>query len=260
MPSTFNTTDGVYRMLRVSQWAGFSLIPRTVAYSLVGFAVLALLDTNRPSQGVFLAAVYFLSFPWALHGWTRRRADHWFGAQLAENGLTGLVTGLVAAPWLTCIGVIACLMMGNAALGGPALFWRALSALVGGLTMGFALSGGLAFETSSWLCDGLSGILIVWFGAVVGFRGFQQATRISEAKDDLTRKSREFEALAARLSTYLPSQLYAGDQMRHGRTERKWLTVLFVDMAGFTRLTELLEPGELAELLNDYLQTMTAVA
>ena len=251
-------------MLRVNRWVGLSVVPRTVAYSLVGAAVLALANTNRPSQVVFLATVYFLLVPWAMHGWTRRRASHRFGAQLVESGLTGFATGLVAAPWLTCVGVVACLVMANAALGGRGLFWRALAPLAAGLAMGFAISGAHGFETSSWICDGLSGLLIVWFGAVVGFRGFDQATRIATAKDALMRKSQELEALSARLATYLPSQLSAvgsaSIETRHGRTERKWLTVLFVDIAGFTRLTEQLAPGELAALLNDYLRTMTAVA
>lgn len=247
-------------MLPVDQWLGFSRGPRIVAYTLVGVAVLALLGTQRPAHAVVAAAAYFLCFPWALHGWIRRRADRWLGAQVAENGLTGFVTAWVAAPWVTGVGIVACLLMANAALGGRAVFVRALAVLVAGLTAGFAASGGRGFASSSFVCDAVGGILIVWFGALVGFRGFQQAIRLAQAKEDLARKSRALEALSVRLSTYLPPQLRWVDERRHGGTERRWLTVLFVDIGGFTRLTEELAPADLRELLNQYLQAMTAVA
>ena len=164
-------------MLRVSQWVDLSLIPRTVAYSVTGMAVLSLSGTARSGHGLALAALYFLSFPWLLHGWMGRAAkrtesasssgERWFGAQLLENLLTGFAVGVVSAPWITCVGVSACLLMGNAALGGPALFRRALPVLTLGLTLGFSVSGARAFRTSHWLCDALSGLLILWFGAVV---------------------------------------------------------------------------------------------
>jgi class 3 adenylate cyclase len=259
-------------VLRVSQWVDLSLIPRTVAYSVTGVAVLSLSGTARSGHGLALATLYLLSFPWLLHGWMGRAAkriesaspngERWFGAQLLENLLTGFAVGSVSAPWITCVGVSACLLMGNAALGGPALFRRALPVLMLALTLGFSVSGGRAFGTSHWLCDALSGFLILWFGAVVGFRGYQQACRIHDARMHLERKSRELASLSARLASYLPDQLYARSRvaLRHGGTERKWLTVLFVDIAGFTELTERLAAEDLTEILNDYLGTMAVVA
>lgn len=274
VPCLLHAKDGVYPMLRVSQWAGLSLVPRTVAYSVAGIAVLTLLSTDRPAHWLWPLALYFLSFPWLLHAWLRRggedtrdgtdrrRGDEqrWLRAQLLENSLTGFAAGAAAAPWILCVGVSACLMMANAALGGSALFWRALTVLLVALGSGFYLSGGGGFQSSNWLCDALSGGLIMWFGAVVGFRGFEQAQRIHEGKTVLAQKSHELELLTARLATYLPQQLCSSSIDRpHGRTERKWLTVLFVDIAGFTRLTELLDPEHLRDLLNEYLQAMTAV-
>ncbi len=222
-------------MLRVSQWAGLSLVPRTVAYSVAGIAVLTLLSTDRPAHWLWPLALYFLSFPWLLHAWLRRggedtrdgtdrrRGDEqrWLRAQLLENSLTGFAAGAAAAPWILCVGVSACLMMANAALGGSALFWRALTVLLVALGSGFYLSGGGGFQSSNWLCDALSGGLIMWFGAVVGFRGFEQAQRIHEGKTVLAQKSHELELLTARLATYLPQQLCSPSIDRpHGRTER----------------------------------------
>ena len=47
--------------------------------------------------------------------------------------------------------------------------------------------------------------------------------------------------------------------LSHG-FERRKLTLLFADMVGFTDLADSLDPEELAEVLNEYLREMTAVA
>jgi adenylate cyclase len=64
------------------------------------------------------------------------------------------------------------------------------------------------------------------------------------------------------LRRFLPQQvadgLLAGELDRGA--ERKRITALFADMVGFTELSETLEPEELAEVLNEYLREMTAVA
>ena len=44
-----------------------------------------------------------------------------------------------------------------------------------------------------------------------------------------------------------------------GREQRKTVTVLFSDLAGFTSLSEQLSPGALVELMNEYLTAMTDI-
>jgi adenylate cyclase len=66
------------------------------------------------------------------------------------------------------------------------------------------------------------------------------------------------------LRRFLPHQvaesLLAGEIQADARFERRRVTILFADLVGFTDLSETLEPEELAELLNEYLREMTAVA
>jgi adenylate cyclase len=66
------------------------------------------------------------------------------------------------------------------------------------------------------------------------------------------------------LKRFLPRQiaegLVAGQLAPTKGFERRKVTILFSDMVGFTDLSDSLEPEELSEVLNEYLQEMTAVA
>jgi adenylate cyclase len=66
------------------------------------------------------------------------------------------------------------------------------------------------------------------------------------------------------LKRFMPHQvaegLLAGQLRSSEGFERRKLTLLFTDMVGFTDLSDSLEPEELSEVLNEYLQEMTAVA
>jgi adenylate cyclase len=66
------------------------------------------------------------------------------------------------------------------------------------------------------------------------------------------------------LKRFMPHQvaegLLAGQLGTSEGFERRRLTLLFTDMVGFTDLSDSLEPEELSDVLNEYLQEMTAVA
>jgi len=75
---------------------------------------------------------------------------------------------------------------------------------------------------------------------------------------------REQEKLSAKLAKYLSPQVY--QSIFSGRTEvrvrsgRKKLTVFFSDIAGFTELSDAMEPEALTGLLNEYLNEMAEIA
>jgi class 3 adenylate cyclase/CheY-like chemotaxis protein len=66
------------------------------------------------------------------------------------------------------------------------------------------------------------------------------------------------------LRRFLPHQvaegLLGGELEPDEAFQRRKVTALFADMVGFTDLSESLEPEELADVLNEYLREMTAVA
>jgi class 3 adenylate cyclase len=84
----------------------------------------------------------------------------------------------------------------------------------------------------------------------------QLEARVEEQMAELVR--------TGELKRFLPHQvaegLLAGQLSASDRFERRKLTVLSADMVGFTDLSDTLEPEELAEVLNEYLREMTAVA
>ncbi len=68
---------------------------------------------------------------------------------------------------------------------------------------------------------------------------------------------------SSRFQSYLPPQLVSMMQSRTPPTvqsERKKLSIFFSDIVDFTRISEALEPEDLARLLNHYLSEMTTIA
>jgi adenylate cyclase len=75
----------------------------------------------------------------------------------------------------------------------------------------------------------------------------------------LAERSAELERVNRRLQRYLPRSL--SDRVRQApetlwRWERRWLTVIFIDLAGFTRLADRLDAESLAALVDDYFGTL----
>ncbi|MDQ7029248.1 MAG: response regulator [Ardenticatenia bacterium] len=62
------------------------------------------------------------------------------------------------------------------------------------------------------------------------------------------------------LSPSVVEHVLSGTHHRLGLVQRRDVTILFVDIVGFTTLTSHLDPGTLIKLLNTYLREMTAIA
>ena len=85
-----------------------------------------------------------------------------------------------------------------------------------------------------------------------------------KAAEEISQKNAELETLSNKLSKYLSPQVYAsifaGTQEVKLQSQRKKLTVFFMDIADFTETTDRLESEELTQLLNHYLSEMSEVA
>jgi class 3 adenylate cyclase len=80
--------------------------------------------------------------------------------------------------------------------------------------------------------------------------------RIEEQMAELVRTGE----LRRFLPQHVADGLLTGSLAPSDGFERRRITILFADLVGFTDLSESLEPEELAEVLNEYLREMTAVA
>lgn len=71
-------------------------------------------------------------------------------------------------------------------------------------------------------------------------------------------------SIGKQLSSYLPIQLVQlilrQEKQDVVPIQKKFITVCFTDIEGFTKLTDAIEPEIVAEILNDYLSEMTVVA
>jgi adenylate cyclase len=88
--------------------------------------------------------------------------------------------------------------------------------------------------------------------------------RLNQLARSLDEKNQMLEAVSAKLSAYLPAQVYqsifTGQRDASIATERKKLTVFFSDIEDFTAVTGDLEPEDLTFLLNDYFSEMSTIA
>jgi PAS domain S-box-containing protein len=93
---------------------------------------------------------------------------------------------------------------------------------------------------------------------------YSDITELKQREADLAGKTEALETLSTKLAKYLAPQVY--DSIFTGRqdvkiaSKRKKLTICFSDIAGFTEITDKMEPEDLTQLLNHYLTEMSKIA
>lgn len=97
--------------------------------------------------------------------------------------------------------------------------------------------------------DGLAALASVGFMLMISAVAYQQAQQILRAGQLLKNNQ---QALMRYLPKDLPEHLLGGSAYS---IQRVWLTVVFVDLVGFTQATQRLSAEELAEVLNTFLTT-----
>ena len=92
----------------------------------------------------------------------------------------------------------------------------------------------------------------------------ERTKELEGANRKLAQQSQRFEDISAKISRYLPRQVYesifAGEFDADIGHQRKNLTVCFTDLCDFAHKTERLEPEALSEILNRYFSEMTEIA
>ncbi|HSG88955.1 MAG TPA: adenylate/guanylate cyclase domain-containing protein [Pseudomonadales bacterium] len=236
-------------------------VPRVVAY-LAG-AALAIPDV-APGAASSLFWVWMVLAPWCgrlpvplhLHP----------GLRVLEDLLTpGLA--LAAGMPLAGVGALAFVfMVGHLNVNGPraalecAVAWLVL-ALVASAFGPFALSGAPAGLVGA-------GVLMLLFALAAAALSHLQSMRLQAAREALARQAQRQQALAERLARYLPPPVHraafedagAGRDAGQGRSRRRWLTVCFADLAGFTALTDSAQSEEVVTMLDDFYTAMAEAA
>jgi adenylate cyclase len=127
----------------------------------------------------------------------------------------------------------------------------------------------LSFLAIGWWSVGyfgaMSGVILSmwqnWYDLKRSVRLRLESLQAQQLAEDSTHA---LERVSGQLAKYISPQLYeailGGQQDTSITSRRKKLTVFFSDIAGFTELTDQLQPEELTTLLNQYLTEMVTIA
>ncbi|MEQ9005389.1 MAG: adenylate/guanylate cyclase domain-containing protein [Pseudomonadales bacterium] len=175
---------------------------------------------------------------------------------LAECTLTALALTWVGVPALPALNGAVWLIGGAAALAGWPLAVAAIVSVGLGVALARAAGAVPLAAASSATADAVVLAMLAGFVLALALQSFLQAQRLDAPRLVLAERSAELERVNQRLQRYLPTSLR--DRVRRApeepwRWERRWLTVVFIDLAGFTRLAERLDAESLAALVDDYI-------
>ncbi|HKJ93701.1 MAG TPA: CHASE2 domain-containing protein, partial [Longimicrobiales bacterium] len=174
-----------------------------------------------------------------IYGWM-------YGTEVVATALHDLLTGQMVVPLTHA--QIALLLLVMAGLITLAVFWR-------GVTFGAVVGAAVvaAELVVAWFAFGTSHVHIPMVGpsiaGVFAFIGATSYTSIVEGKEKRVIRG----AFSKYLSPVVVDELVADPSRLKLGGEKREISVLFSDLAGFTTLSETMDPAELLALLNRYL-------
>ncbi len=239
--------------------------PKAYSFRYVGYFTLAvivgcLLPTARSYWQLLLGVGCCVVWPLVAH-WLERSAQRANRSiNIVECGVAGLVAGIVNLPLLPLAALGVALLAGTTAQGGRRYLWPSVPVLIIGVGAGFWLTGhtlmSAFFSQSTPMADVFSVLMILIYTVLLSELGFRQAMRLYESKSRHRNRSVHAAQVSARLARYVPAELHRRLEKQPDERcalERCWLTVVFIDVVGFTELTEHLATEALNTVLNDYL-------
>ncbi len=240
--------------------------PKTHSFRYVGYFSLAvivwcLLPTARSAWQLLLGVSCCILWPVVAHWGLERSSDRANRSiNIVECGVSGLVAGVVSLPLLPLAALAVALLAGTTALGGRPYLWPSITALIIGVSAGFWLVddtvANAVFSQSTLIADVLSVAMILIYTVLLSELSFRQAMRLYESKSRHQVRSVHAARVSARLARYIPTELHQRLEKQPDQRcalERCWLTVVFIDVVGFSELTEHLAAEALNDVLNDYL-------
>lgn len=235
------------------------LLPRIGAY--LGCVLLVLLEAAAWSAPLGLYLLWLLALP-ALTWLDLPPRPRWLLA-VAENTLVPLGALALGMPGLLVLALAFILLLGHCNVGGLKQGAQAL------LTMFLALAvvawllpwppwrGSVASEVAALA-------LMAAFALAAALISQRQKLELERARAEISARAERHAALAERLARYLPPAVHRVAFDQEGGTvsgsQRRWLTVCFADLAGFTALTDVAESEEVVAMLDDFYTAMAEAA
>lgn len=235
------------------------LLPRIAAY--LGCCLLVLLEADPASPGVWLFLGWLLVLPGLT--WLELSVPMARMLAVAENVLVPVGALALGLPGILIAALGFTLLLGHCNVGGLREGLRALASLTValGLTAWLvpwpAWRGGAAGEMGALA-------LVVLFALAAALLSHRQKVQLEQAREEIAQRADQHAALAERLARYLPPAVHRVAFEQESGTvsgsHRRWLTVCFADLAGFTALTDVAESEEVVAMLDDFYTAMAEAA
>lgn len=206
-------------------------------------------------------------------GWARegdqRSYQYMYGVEIHANALQNMLDGAYVRPLSEAAQLL--LLLALALLTGGVVFWQgagwggvvAVAMALGVFAMAFWLWAGKVFVGAGGELMPL-GTGFVWLPVVTPVLSSVLSYVGSVAWVSVV-EGREKRRIKSIFGTYVPADIVDEisndpDALRRlNEGERRPLTLLFSDLAGFTNMSERMDPKDLLDYLNGYLQDMTRI-
>jgi adenylate cyclase len=239
-PSRVDSETGAFRALSafaVSQLAG---VPGAASFlNLDGKVVL--MGSGFHDSERYRTPFYLMKTPGGGYaGWM-------YGVEIHANALQNLLSGHFLQPlhWFgTLMLVLAAAIAVAFATFWHGTKWGAASAVL--VTIGVAVLAWIVFDSNALVVP----IVAPAFASLFAFLGSTSYVSIVEGRD----KRRIKDAFGRYLAPSVVEQLMDNPPTLGG--DRRQISMLFSDLAGFTTMSEMLDPQKLVAVLNEYLHEM----
>jgi len=242
-------------------------------FTMAGVCALLLVDPARSAGQLLPAVLFCLTWPVLADLWWARRevvaAESTrlaLRVHLAEALLAGLAFGWAVLPPLPALAALLAVLAGMTAQAG----WRFLRRVVPLTAVGAGAGLMVAprwTASSTLLADLLAALFILGFAVGLAEVSFRRALHLHTGQRRALGRAEQLENLAGSMQAYLaPSlrarirQTAADPRGRGGHRDRRWVSVVFVDLVGFTELASRMEAESLAAMLDEYLVEVCALA
>ena len=230
-------------------------LPRTLAYAAAAPLLAAVIATPAAA----LPALWCLLIPWLsrlpapvmLHPWLRSGEHGVLPALALWAGAPATVVAALALPFL--VGAL-CVHGAREGVRG-AIVW--VVTLAFGVPFADRLPATTALPPEQALMAGLAFAAV--FALCVAGLAHGRARHLEATGSAHAARARSEAAAAERLACYVPA-VVREDLDEGPRSERRWLSVCFADLVGFTELTDAAESEEVADMLDDFYGEMSAAA
>lgn len=251
---------------------------RYLSFWAMAAVCLLLVGGPRPLPVLLAGAAFCIAWPPLVDAWFRRRSPS-AGADtgralrvhLLECVLCGLLFGWLSLPPAGALAAAVALLAGVTAQAGWQLLCAAIPFVGIGLSAGM-LAAPVLTLASAPLADTAAALLALGFVVALAQASFRQAQRLHARERSAQGRARRLESMTVRMEPYLAPTLRARIQAAAvdgvdpvfdgsgSQRDRRWLTVAFVDLVGFTSLAVRIDAETLANLLDEYLVSVCELA